>query len=91
MVLKGARTIIASPDGQAAICPTGNPGMASAGMGDCLTGIIGALLAQKLPVADAAQLGVCIHAKAGDHASIEGKNGMIVSDLFPKIRQLMNE
>lgn len=88
-VLKGAGTLINFED-DIAICPYGNEGMASAGMGDCLTGIIGALLAQNLSAIDAAQLGVCIHAKAGDLASREGKNGMIVSDLFPEIRQLMN-
>lgn len=89
-ILKGAGTLINLED-DLAICPYGNEGMASAGMGDCLTGIIGALLAQKIPVASAAQLGVCIHAKAGDLASREGKNGMIVSDLFPEIRHLMND
>ena len=89
-VLKGAGTLI-SLDYDTAICPYGNEGMASAGMGDCLTGIIGALLAQKLPVTEAAQVGVCLHAKAGDLVALEGKNGMIVSDLFPKIRQLLND
>lgn len=88
-VLKGAGTLINVAD-DVAICPYGNEGMASAGMGDCLTGIIGALLAQKVALNDALQLGVCLHAKAGDQAAKEGKNGMIVSDLFPKIRQLMN-
>jgi hydroxyethylthiazole kinase-like uncharacterized protein yjeF len=89
-ILKGAGTLININD-EIVICPYGNAGMASAGMGDCLTGIIGALLAQKLPAAHAAKLGVCLHAKAGDAAAMEGKNGMIVSDLFPKIRQLLNE
>ncbi len=88
-VLKGAGTLINITD-DIAICPYGNEGMASAGMGDCLTGIIGALLAQNLSVVDSARLGVCLHAKAGDHAAKEGKNGMLVSDLFPKIRELMN-
>ncbi|MCU7967240.1 MAG: NAD(P)H-hydrate dehydratase, partial [gamma proteobacterium symbiont of Bathyaustriella thionipta] len=89
-VLKGAGTLV-NIEEDIAICPYGNEGMASAGMGDCLTGIIGALLAQKLSIEDAVQLGVCLHAKAGDLVSLEGKNGMLVSDLFPKIRQLMNE
>ena len=88
-VLKGAGTLI-NMDHDVAICPYGNEGMASAGMGDCLTGIIGALLAQRLPALHAANLGVCLHAKAGDMVALEGKNGMIVSDLFPKIRELMN-
>ena len=89
-ILKGAGTLINLND-EITICPYGNEGMASAGMGDCLTGIIGALLAQKLSTPDATQLGVCLHAKAGDLAAQEGKNGMIVSDLLPKIRQLMND
>jgi len=88
-VLKGAGTLVNVED-DIAICPYGNEGMASAGMGDCLTGIIGALLAQKLSITDAAQLGVCLHAKAGHLVALEGKNGMLVSDLFPKIRQIMN-
>jgi NAD(P)H-hydrate epimerase len=89
-ILKGAGTLVNLND-EISICPYGNEGMASAGMGDCLTGIIGALLAQKLSTPDAIQLGVCLHAKAGDLAAQEGKNGMIVSDLLPKIRQLMND
>ncbi len=89
-ILKGAGTLIHLQN-TIAICPYGNEGMASAGMGDCLTGILGALLAQKLTVSDAAQVGVCLHAKAGDLAAMEGKNGMIVSDLFPKIRQILND
>jgi len=88
-VLKGAGTLVNSND-DIAICPYGNEGMASAGMGDSLTGIIGALLAQKISVPDSASLGVCLHAKAGDLAAKEGKNGMLVSDIFPKIRELMN-
>jgi len=89
-VLKGAGTLV-NKGKDIAICPYGNEGMASAGMGDCLTGIIGALLAQKLSITDAAQLGVCLHAKAGDLVALEGKKGMLVSDLFPKIRQIIND
>src|SRR5581483_6429616 len=58
VVLKGARTVIASPDGTAAICPAGNPGMASGGTGDVLAGVVGGLLAQGLAPADAAALAV---------------------------------
>lgn len=89
-VLKGAGTLVNIED-DIAICPYGNEGMASAGMGDCLTGIIGSLLAQKLSAIDAAQVGVCLHAKAGDAVATDGKNGMLVSDLFPEIRQLIND
>ena len=88
-VLKGAGSLINITD-DIAICPYGNEGMASAGMGDSLTGIIGALLAQNLSIIDSACLGVCLHAKAGDQAAKEGKNGMLASDLFPTIRNLMN-
>jgi NAD(P)H-hydrate epimerase len=88
-ILKGAGTMI-SQQHDINICPYGNEGMASAGMGDCLTGIIGALLAQKISLANAAAFGVCLHAKAGDLAAKEGKNGMLVSDLFPAIRSLIN-
>lgn len=83
VVLKGARTIIASPDGQAAICPTGNPGMASAGMGDVLTGMIVGLLAQGLSPWNAARAGVYLHGLAGDLGAEKlGQAGLIASDLI---------
>jgi NAD(P)H-hydrate epimerase len=88
-VLKGPGTLINYED-NIFICPYGNAGMASAGMGDCLTGIIGAILAQKVPVKDAVRIGVTLHAKAGDVVATDGKIGMIVSDMFPKIRELVN-
>jgi hydroxyethylthiazole kinase-like uncharacterized protein yjeF len=69
MVLKGARTIIATPDGQARINPTGNPGMASGGTGDVLTGMIGGLLAQGPAPFDAAAAAVFFHGLAADHAA----------------------
>lgn len=65
-VLKGAHTLIVSPDGAVGVCPAGNPGMASAGMGDVLAGIIGALLARGLTPWHAARAGVLWHARAGD-------------------------
>ena len=63
---------MASPDGQAAICPTGNPGMASAGMGDALTGVIVGLLAQGLSPWNAARAGVYLHGLAGDISAGSG-------------------
>lgn len=69
VVLKGAPTIVASPEGHVSINPTGNPGMASGGMGDVLTGILVALLGQGLSPWDAARLGVYLHAYAGDLAA----------------------
>ncbi len=86
LVLKGANTIIANPLGQIAICPTGNAGMASAGMGDVLTGMITGLLAQGLSSWDAAQAGVYIHGLAGDlAASSMGEPGLIASDVISAI------
>ena len=86
VVLKGARTIIASPDGATAICPTGNPGMASGGMGDVLSGVIGALLAQGLAAYDAAALGVFAHGAAGDAvAARQGETGLLASDLLAEL------
>jgi NAD(P)H-hydrate epimerase len=69
LVLKGARTVVASPDGRAFVNPTGNPGMASGGAGDVLTGIIGGLLAQGAAPIDAACAGVFLHGAAGDEAA----------------------
>ncbi len=89
-VLKGAGTVIADDDGKTFIVTDGNPGMASAGMGDTLAGIIGALLAQGLGTFEAAALGVCLHARAGDLAARQGERGLLASDLMPAIRQLVN-
>ena len=88
LVLKGANTVIANPDGQIAVCPTGNPGMASAGMGDVLTGMIAGFIAQGLTAWDAARAGVYLHGLAGDIASlIQGEPGLIASDLLSNIPQ----
>lgn len=86
LVLKGANTVIANTHGQIAICPIGNPGMASAGMGDVLTGMIAGLLAQGLPPWDAARTGVYLHALAGDLAAMTiGEPGLIASDVISAI------
>ncbi|OGT57588.1 MAG: hypothetical protein A3F14_05670 [Gammaproteobacteria bacterium RIFCSPHIGHO2_12_FULL_43_28] len=89
-VLKGAGTLISAPPALPALCNKGNPGMASAGMGDVLSGVIGGLIAQKIPLGDAAKLGVYIHAMAGDLAAKEGERGMIATDLMPYLRRLNN-
>lgn len=86
LVLKGARTVIAAPEGQAAICPTGNPGMASGGMGDVLTGILAALLAQGLAPFEAACLGVYAHGAAADAvAARRGQVGLLAGDLIDEL------
>ena len=90
VVLKGSGTLVASPGGRVAVCPFGNPGMASGGMGDVLTGVIGALMAQGLEPAQAAEVGVCLHAQAADAAAGEGERGLIATDLMPWLRRGVN-
>ena len=82
VVLKGARTVIAEPDGTATVAPFENPALASGGTGDVLAGIIGALLAQGLRPAAAARLGVYLHGTAGDLVRERlGDAGLLASDL----------
>ncbi|CAG8998710.1 MAG: Bifunctional NAD(P)H-hydrate repair enzyme Nnr [Candidatus Celerinatantimonas neptuna] len=90
VVLKGAGTIVATPDEQCYVLAVGNPGMASGGMGDVLSGIIGGLLAQHVPAVDAACLAVCLHGEAADRAAVNGQRGMLAGDLLPEIRVLVN-
>ncbi len=89
-ILKGFGTLIY--DGNSlSICSAGNPGMASGGMGDVLTGVISGLVAQQLSLYDAARAGVYIHAHAADLAAQnEGERGLLATDLFPYIRSLVN-
>jgi NAD(P)H-hydrate epimerase len=90
VVLKGSGSLVADTEGRVAACPWGNPGMASGGTGDVLTGVIAGLLAQGLTPWDAACLGVGVHARAGDLAARAGERGMLASDLFPYLRALVN-
>jgi len=91
VVLKGAGTLIANAHGELSVCPWGNPGMASGGMGDVLTGVIAGLLAQGFDAWKAARFGVALHALAGDAAaSTGGEAGLIASDLFMALRRLRN-
>ncbi len=84
IVLKGAYTVIAAPDGRCLISPFANPGLASAGTGDVLAGAIAGLLAQGLSLFDAAVLGVYLHAEAGEMVKGSlGDSGMTASDLLP--------
>lgn len=90
-ILKGAGSLIASQNVPVNVCPAGNPGMASGGMGDVLTGVIAGLLAQGLNDYDAARTGVYIHARAADLAAAAGgERGLLAGDLFPYLRQLVN-
>ncbi|OBY93115.1 bifunctional ADP-dependent (S)-NAD(P)H-hydrate dehydratase/NAD(P)H-hydrate epimerase [Pseudomonas sp. AU11447] len=90
VVLKGVGSLIASPDGRLALCDHGHPAMAGAGLGDVLSGILGALLAQGLPAFDAACLAVWLHARAGESLGAQGR-GLAAADLIPAVRQLLEE
>ncbi|MFC5578498.1 NAD(P)H-hydrate dehydratase [Lysobacter niabensis] len=90
VVLKGAGSIVASPDHLPRVIAAGNPGMAVGGMGDVLTGTIAALRAQGLPAFDAAGAGALLHAAAGDAAADNGQRGLLPSDLMPWLRRLAN-
>jgi len=89
-VLKGSGSLIAHPDGRLDVCPWGNPGMGSGGMGDLLTGVIAALMAQGCCAWDAARMGVGLHARAGDVAARKGERGMLATDLLEPLRALGN-
>lgn len=88
-LLKGAGSLIADDSGLVR-CEHGHPAMASGGMGDVLSGMLGALLAQGLAPGDAARLGVCLHAAAGEAAAADGR-GMLALDLLPHARRLLEE
>ncbi|MFN3357374.1 MAG: NAD(P)H-hydrate dehydratase [Pseudomonas sp.] len=89
-ILKGAGSLIASPDGRVARCDQGHPAMATAGLGDVLAGMVGALLAQGMPAYEASCLAVWLHATAGERQGLSGR-GLAASDLIPAIRQLLEE
>ncbi|WP_371354937.1 NAD(P)H-hydrate dehydratase [Pseudomonas chlororaphis] len=89
-ILKGAGSLVASPDGRLARCNRGHPAMATAGLGDVLAGLVGALLAQGMSAFDSACLAVWLHAAAGEHQGKLGR-GLAASDLIPVIRQLLEE
>jgi hydroxyethylthiazole kinase-like uncharacterized protein yjeF len=100
IVLKGSGTLVHSTRQPVGVCAAGNPGMASGGMGDVLTGVIAGLLAQlstksqveaARQLAVTARLGVCLHAEAADDAArSEGERGMLASDLMPWLRAAAN-
>lgn len=92
VVLKGSGTVIAAPDGRLAVNPTGNAGLATGGTGDVLGGIIGALLAQRLPAWEAALAGVYLHGLAAEHLTARGDGpaGLTAGELAPMVRTLLN-
>jgi hydroxyethylthiazole kinase-like uncharacterized protein yjeF len=90
VVLKGACTIVAASDGRARISGAANPGLASAGTGDVLTGVVAGLVAQGLPLFDAAACGVYLHAQAGEIVRRElGEAGMLAGDLLPALPKVI--
>ncbi len=92
LVLKGARTIIAAPDGNVYINTTGNPGMASGGTGDALSGMIGSFLGQGCTPPESALLGVYLHGYAGDLAAEEkGEASLIATDIIGKLPEVLKE
>ena len=91
-VLKGTGTLVATEGGNLWLCKEGNPGMATAGMGDILAGVIGALLCQGLDPGDAAIAGVWLHSRAADLAAADGgERGLLASDLWRYLRRLVND
>lgn len=93
VVLKGVGSLVGGGEPgiePVALCTAGNPGMATAGMGDVLSGLCGAMLAQGLPAGTAARYAVLIHGLAGDDAAAEGERGLLATDLMMAIRRLLN-
>ena len=92
VVLKGAQTVIAAPDGRCAVNPTGNPGLSRGGSGDVLAGMTSALLACGLPAFEAAACAVYLHGAAADRAAaVHGEAGMLPHDLFAALGTLFAE
>ncbi|WP_237064154.1 NAD(P)H-hydrate dehydratase [Microbulbifer zhoushanensis] len=89
VILKGVGTLIAH-EGGVDLVNSGNPGMASGGMGDLLTGIVAALVGQHMPLPKAAQLAVWLHGEAGNRAATDGQRGLLATDLLPWIRKLVD-
>ncbi|MCY4358478.1 MAG: NAD(P)H-hydrate dehydratase [Gammaproteobacteria bacterium] len=91
-LLKGHGSLIVNhnSEGMVLVCSEGNPGMATGGMGDVLAGLIAGLVAQGLDLGKALTAAVCIHGEAADLAAQEGERGLIATDLFPYLKQLLN-
>ena len=92
VILKGAYTVVAAPDGRVRVSPFANPGLASAGTGDVLAGVIAGLAAQGIPSFDAAALGVYLHAQAGEIIKAElGDAGMVASDILTTLPRVIKQ
>ena len=92
VVLKGAQTVIAAPDGRCAVNPTGNPGLSRGGSGDVLAGMTAALLACRLPAYEAAACAVYLHGAAADRAAaVHGEYGMLPHDILPELGRMFAE
>ena len=92
VILKGAGSLVAAEADCIGVVAAGNPGMATGGMGDVLSGILGGLIAQGLTVAQAARLGACLHATAADLAADEvGQRSLLATDLMPYLCQLLSD
>lgn len=90
VVLKGARSIVAAPEGNIYINPTGNPGMATGGVGDLLTGMIGGFLAEGMNPLESSIAGVYIHGACGDEAALKyGERGMLARDILNEIPKML--
>jgi hydroxyethylthiazole kinase-like uncharacterized protein yjeF len=92
VVLKGPGTLVTGANQMTKVCPYGNPGMSTAGMGDLLSGIIGGLIAQGLSLQDAAELGCCLHSAAADKlVDDSGYRGIAATDVLPHLHRLLNQ
>jgi NAD(P)H-hydrate epimerase len=90
VVLKGAGSLVLSPGDPPRLCDRGNPGMATGGMGDVLTGVIAGIAAQCGDLTTAARAGVFVHAQAGDLAARRGERGLLAGDVLEQVRACVN-